>query len=75
MFILADPCQDGDIRLSGGLTPNEGGVEICFGGKWGTVSDDGWSIPDAEVVCRQLGYSSLGIKNVLNASISKSSNM
>ena len=63
MYILCscvDLCQDGSIRLSGGVSENEGRVEICFDGRWGTVSDDGWSIPDAEVVCRQIGYNSLG---------------
>ena len=53
---LTDFCQDGDVRLSGGSSPNEGRVEVCFDGRWGTVSDNGWSISDAEVVCRQLSY-------------------
>ena len=52
--LSTDSCQDGDVRLSDGLTPNEGRVEICFDGRWGTVSDNGWSIPDAEVVCKEL---------------------
>ena len=47
------------MRLSGGLTPNEGRVEVCFDGRWGIVSDDGWSTTDAKVVCRQLNYTAL----------------
>ena len=49
--------MEGTIRLVNGTNATEGTVEVCIGGRYGTVCDDHWDELDARVVCRQLGYS------------------
>ena len=34
----------------------EGRLEVCFGQRWGTVSSDGWTETNSQVVCNDLGY-------------------
>ena len=50
----------GVVRLVGGQSAYEGRVEVCLSQRWGTVTDNGWTTAEAQVVCAQLGYSTQG---------------
>lgn len=63
---IREMCFDGEIRLRDGFDENQGRVEVCFSGVWGTVCDDGWQsngLNNAVVVCRQLGLFASGIRH------------
>ena len=55
-LVPVSDCTNGDLRLSEGDSANEGRVEVCYGGIWGTVCDDHWGREEARVVCQELGY-------------------
>ena len=49
-------CFDGNVRVVGGSSPYEGIVEVCHGGNYGTICDEGWDDVDASVACRRAGF-------------------
>ena len=64
-------CTDGSIRLVNGENEYTGGLEYCHLGCWGTVCGynydwthgtwtESFTMEDASVACRQLGYSPEG---------------
>uniref|UniRef100_A0A1X7T988 SRCR domain-containing protein n=1 Tax=Amphimedon queenslandica TaxID=400682 RepID=A0A1X7T988_AMPQE len=53
--IVCPACSTGLVRLTDGLIPTEGTVEVCNHGAWTSVCDNGWGYQEAFVVCRQLG--------------------
>ena len=55
-----DNCINGKIRLANGGSRFEGRVELCYGSVWGSVCSNLWDSDEAKVVCRQLGYITIG---------------
>ena len=60
-------CSDGHIRVVGETEEDvkdgrqRGRVEVCLGGRYGTICDERWNKGVASVICRQLGFSPYGI--------------
>ena len=49
------------MRLVGSSSSStRGRVELCHNNQWGTICDEGWDNSDAQVLCKQLKYSSYG---------------
>lgn len=61
LLAAIERCGTGAIRLQGGGDNSTGRVEVCLGDTWGTVCSNSWSVEDAKVACRQLGFSQNGI--------------
>ncbi|XP_071486165.1 scavenger receptor cysteine-rich domain superfamily protein-like [Diadema antillarum] len=53
--------MEGDIRLTWDSSETFGQLQIYHGNSWGTVCSDGWDPYNTRVVCRQLGYTSVGV--------------
>ncbi len=65
LFVAMEPmpvnCTDGDVRLIGGSSPDEGTVEICINKVFGSICEGSLTTRTADVVCKQLGYPTIGI--------------
>jgi len=47
----------GTIRLMKSEMPLTGRVEIFHDNQWGTICSDDWDVHDADIACKQLGFS------------------
>ena len=59
LYSLFVGCKHSSVRLVGS-SPLKGRLEVCVYGVWGRVCNSNFDAPEATMVCRQLGYSSLG---------------
>lgn len=55
-FTRTDRTVERALRLRGGGTALEGQVEVYLQGSWGVIRDDDWTLEDASVACRQMGF-------------------
>ena len=54
---ISTACTDGSVRLVNGDIAQEGTLEICADGVWGTICKTEWSTVDSRnVACKQMGY-------------------
>ena len=67
-LVCQNSCTQFDVRLIDGPNSYSGRVEVCIGGRWGTICDDEWDTIDARTVCRQLGLPYEGAEARLGAS-------
>ncbi|XP_071446908.1 uncharacterized protein [Hetaerina americana] len=55
------------LRLVGGNVSHEGRIEVKAFGRWGVVCDDLFGLADADVVCKELGFTLGAAEAVLHS--------
>ena len=53
-------CKDGELRLVGGKIEQEGFVEVCMSGAWGSLCLSSPDYKTGRVVCSRLGHKGKG---------------
>ena len=50
------------MRLADGVLEQEGRVEVCVNGVWGSICGTGWGATDGYVLCKQAGFDDAGLQ-------------
>ena len=59
---ISPRCNESDLRLSGGSSPNEGILEFCYQQQWSPFCN--LHHIEASVACKQLGFTQYTCENV-----------